>query len=161
MLLANCPPTVFGILGIVHFRNTCFDVNPVYWVVMASICMACSYSLWSWTTSYTTKLTHNFLHRPPTRCVDISESPSSNPRPNPSPINQIGDGASLAVLATAVAVPLGLTLLIVTVALVVVLLYIGMVKRGRSSKTGDDIERSDGATVTENTNVNGEAEPYG
>lgn len=98
-----------------------------------------------------------FFHRPPTRCVDTSESPSFNP----SPTNQNGDSISLTAVATAVVVPLGLTLLIVTVILVLVLLYIGLVRRKRSSKTGDDIERSDGATVTPNTNVNGEAEPYG
>ena len=116
----------------------------------------------------TTKLTRSmvccsFLHRRPTRCVDISETPSPSPSPklNPSPINQIGDSVSLAVVATAVAVPLGLTLLIVSVALLVVLVYIGLLKRRMSSKTGGDIERSAGATVTVNANVNGEAEPYG
>ena len=91
-----------------------------------------------------------FFHRLPTRCVDTSESPSPSPSFNPSPTNQNGDSISLAVVATAVVVPLSLTLLIVTVVVVLVLLYMGLVRRRRSSKTGGDIERSDGADEVDN-----------
>ena len=88
-----------------------------------------------------------FLHRPPPKCVGTSESP------DPS--------VSRAVLAIATALPLGVILVIVTVALVFVLLYIWLVKRKRGRKTGADIERRDTVSITENTNANREAEPYG
>ena len=71
-----------------------------------------------------------------------------------------GDGGSAvseAILALALGVALCVTLLVVSLLLALTLIYIGVSRRRKRRRNEEKVTMA----VTESTNINGEAQPYG